>query len=248
MLRPLLFGSLVLLLGCGTESKSPESDGQTPTASTAEKTETTAVLPAPAEPVPAVVPSAAEEKPGAKPVAAEGKPAAEIVALEPPAVPSAKPAMAGRELVLQDIRLAVPGNWVFKKPEGAYLLAEYTLPRAAGDDADGRVTAAMAGTSMKQVIAMWREQFGGQPEKESQEELKILGLWATLVDMSGTYRTRASQSAPFESHADYRMLAAMCNVGQPGQMYFIKAIGPAKTIAAHADEFRAFLGSIKLKQ
>ena len=66
--------------------------------------------------------------------------------------------------------------------------------------------------------------------------------------MSGTYRIRASQSAPLESFPNYRMLAAMCDVGVKDQMYFIKAVGPAKTIAAHEKDFRAFLASMKLRQ
>lgn len=271
MLRSLLFASLLLLTGCGAASISPDGDKKTAPTPGAEKTDKTAALsgnsggvdavPTPSEPAPEVVPPATELKPDAEPVEAEpdtnpavAKTRPRIIELEPPDVPPdtppAKPAAKdtnSKELVLQAIRLKVPDTWISKKPEVGFLLAEYSLPRVAGDEADGRVTITTAGSGVKQVIAMWRGQFGGKPDKESQEDPQILGLWATLVDYSGTYRSQPSQSAPVELHPNYRMLGVICDTGDKNQMYFIKAIGPAKTIAAHADEFRAFIGSIKLR-
>jgi hypothetical protein len=40
------------------------------------------------------------------------------------------------------------------------------------------------------------------------------------------------------------MLGAIIDLGEE-QLYFLKAYGPAKTLAAHADEFRALLQSLK---
>jgi hypothetical protein len=270
MRRVLLVLSLTLPLGCGAAAKSPVVEEKSteaavvktektvartgdPRDASASRTASESVSEA-APPVAVAKPAegAAEPEPAAK--AAKPKPPKEFAQLEPPdapateSPPSLKPAPKGTELVLPHIRLTAPGNWVAKKPDVQFLLAEFTLPRAAGDDADGRVTITTAGGGVKQVMEMWQQQFGGKPDKEAQEEPQVLGMWVRLLDMSGTYRPPSGSSAPVKTHPNYRLLGAICDVGDQNQMYFIKAVGPAKTIAAHEKEFRAFVASMKLKQ
>ena len=270
MRRVLLLVSLAVPLGCGAAAKSPVAEEKSTEAAVV-KTEKTVMRTgdprdasasrtagesvskaAPPAAVAKPAEGAAEPEPAAK--AAKPKPPKEFAQLEPPGTPAAEPAPAvkpatkGTELVLPHIRLTAPGNWVAKKPDVQFLLAEFTLPRAVGDPADGRVTITTAGGGVKQVTSMWRDSFGGKPDKEAQEEPQVLGMWVRLVDLSGTYRSPSGSSAPVESHPNYRLLGAICDLGDPNQMYFIKALGPAKTIAAHEKEFRAFVASMKLKQ
>lgn len=52
--------------------------------------------------------------------------------------------------------------------------------------------------------------------------------------------------APAVTRPDYRMIAAVLEVpGQKG-LTFIKFYGPKKTVAAHADEVKAFIRSMKV--
>jgi hypothetical protein len=149
----------------------------------------------------------------------------------------------GTELTLGEFRFTVPEGWGRQKPRVDFILAEFSLPRAEGDAADGRLTVSVTDAGVKQTLAMWRDQFGGKPEKESQENPDIPDIWVTLVDFSGTYRARQDPSAPLEKHPGCRMFGAICDGG--GQLHFIKAYGPAKTMAAHADEIRALVMSIR---
>jgi hypothetical protein len=156
----------------------------------------------------------------------------------------ASPAPTGPEVDLGPARLMAPAAWVRKAPRVEFIRGEFTLPRAEGDSADGRITVTVAGGGLKENIDRWRTQFVPKPEKEGQEQLKVDGLDVTLVDFSGTYNDQMGPFAPGAEHAGYRMLGAVFDLG--GQLYFIKAYGPAKTMEARAAEFRTFVQSLKV--
>jgi hypothetical protein len=65
-----------------------------------------------------------------------------------------------------------------------------------------------------------------------------------VVDFSGTFNDQRGPFAPAVECPDYRMLGAIFDVD--GQLHFIKCYGPSKTMAARADEFRAFVRSLKI--
>jgi hypothetical protein len=155
-------------------------------------------------------------------------------------------APSGPEVDLDAVRLTAPGNWVRKAPRVEFIRAEFSLPRSEGDSADGRLTVSVAGGSLEDNINRWRQQFAGKPEKESLEHLKASGIDVTLVDLSGTYNDQRGPFAPATECPGYRMLGAIFDVG--GQLHFVKAYGPAKTMAARAGEFRAFVESLKLNK
>jgi hypothetical protein len=160
--------------------------------------------------------------------------------VEQAAVPS------GPEVDLDEVRLTAPSAWVRKAPRVGFIRAEFALPRAEGDPADGRLTVSVAGGSIKENVDRWRLQFAGKPEKEAQETLKVDGIEVTLVDFSGTYSDQMGMSAPAVERSGYRMLGAILDIG--GQLCFVKAYGPAKTMAARTAEFRTFMQSLKAKK
>src|SRR5688572_28872688 len=49
-------------------------------------------------------------------------------------------ATAGGELRLEKLAFTVPEGWQRKQAASTFLLAEFALPRAEGDEADGRLT------------------------------------------------------------------------------------------------------------
>lgn len=165
-----------------------------------------------------------------------------------PAASSAdeRPAAEGKdgEIAIDQIRLSAPKTWVQKPPRSSILLAEFSLPRAEGDPADGRLTVTRAGGSIADNVERWRKQFSPKPEKESQEKIEVGGIPVTLVDFSGMYLDQRGPFAPAVESPGYRMLGAIADV--EGQLYFFKAYGPAKTMAARAGEFRAFVDSMTI--
>jgi hypothetical protein len=144
---------------------------------------------------------------------------------------------------LDAINFTPSAGWARKPAGSTFVVAEFSLPRAEGDDADGRLTISTAGGSVEANIDRWKGQFQPQPKSMSQEDIDIAGLKATIVDLSGDFNDQRGPFAPGELRPGYRMIAAVIPVG--GQLHFIKATGPQKTIASHAAAIQQFIRSAR---
>jgi hypothetical protein len=149
----------------------------------------------------------------------------------------------GPDATVGAIQLKGPDGWTRKQPRSQFVAAEFALPKAEGDESDGRLTLSLAGGSVEENVKRWRGQFGGKPEKDSQQELDIAGFKVTVVDFIGTFADQPGPFAPAVERPGYRMLAAIVPVGE--QLHFIKAYGPQKTMADHEDAFHAFLQTMQ---
>jgi hypothetical protein len=143
------------------------------------------------------------------------------------------------------VTLAAPASWERIAPGSSILAAEFVLPRSEGDDADGRLTISTAGGSVEANIDRWKGQFNPQPQNASQEEIDVAGLKITIVDYSGDFNDQRGPFAPPVKRSGYRMIAAI--IPDNGQLHFIKATGPQKTIAASADAIHAFIRSARTR-
>jgi len=155
----------------------------------------------------------------------------------------------GPDVEVGPMRLKAPEGWVRKPPKSEFTRAEFALPRAEGDQADGRLTVTIAGGTIQDNLERWRGQFGGKPAKESQEQIKVDGVAVTVVDYTGAYSDQHMAGAPGPAGTgsqDSRMLGAVFDLGD--RLLFVKASGPAKTLAAHAAGFRQFVASLKSGQ
>jgi hypothetical protein len=141
------------------------------------------------------------------------------------------------------IVLTAPAGWERKPASSSFVLAEFVLPRAGGDDADGRLTVSTAGGTVEANIERWKGQFEPQPEAASQEVVDVGGLQTTIIDLSGTFNDQRGPFAPGERRPGYRMIAAVIPVA--GQLHFIKATAPQKTIESHAGAIRQFIRSAR---
>ena len=111
---------------------------------------------------------------------------------------------------------------------------------------DGRLTVSTAGGTVEANIDRWKGQFDAQAKQAPQEEIDVAGLKVTLVDLSGDFSDQRGPFAPAVERPGYRMIAAIVPV--EGQLHFIKATGPEKTIAAHADKIHEFIRTVQRKQ
>ncbi len=165
---------------------------------------------------------------------------------EAPGTAAAEPlGDAGGPVELGTISLTAPAGWKQMPPSSSFVEAEFALPHAEGDDADGRLTISTAGGTMQANIDRWKGQFGPQAKQTPQEEIDVSGMKVTLVDLSGNFNDQRGPFAPAVERPGYRMIAAIVPV--QGQLHFIKATGPEKTIASHADQIHEFIRSVKLK-
>jgi hypothetical protein len=151
--------------------------------------------------------------------------------------------IASREVAVGTYCLTAPDPWVRKQLNSPFLLAEFALPKAAGDADDGRLTVSTAGGTVENNLARWKGQFGGTPESESQETIEVGGVKITWVDYTGTFADQRGMAAAAEPKPGYRMLGAIIPLDD--RLYFVKGYGPQQTVAAHADQIRSFVQSLK---
>lgn len=152
------------------------------------------------------------------------------------------------------ITLVTPKNWTKRKPAINFIQYEYAIPKAEGDENDGRVTVMGAGGSVEANIDRWIAQFEdeGKPlakDKAKIEKTKIGGLDVHVIDLKGTYKDQAG--GPFAGgkttlREDYRMLGVIILGGEQGN-YFIKAYGPKKTMAENEKAFMSMVEGLKTK-
>ena len=150
---------------------------------------------------------------------------------------------AAGEVNLGSLRLTAPEGWLRERPAVSFILAEFRLRCVEGDAADGRLTVSQVGGSVAENVNRWRGQFGGKPQKESQDRVEIAGIEVTVVDFSGTYLDQRGPMAPAIERPEYRLLGAILPIDD--QLYFIKCYGPQKTMAEHGDRFEAFVRSLR---
>jgi hypothetical protein len=148
----------------------------------------------------------------------------------------------------------VPAGWVRKPPSSSMRVAEFTLPRVAGDSADAALAVFYfggEGGSIQANVDRWIGQMtqpDGRPSRDAAKESHFTthGLTVTLVDVSGTYTAEMSPgSADHFDKPGFRQCAAV--VETANGPYFVKLTGPAKTVARWYDSFMAFLKSLQLK-
>lgn len=144
--------------------------------------------------------------------------------------------------------LAAPEGWKRVQPKSSIVETEFAIPSEGEGLQPGRMTVMGAGGSVQANVDRWYGQFA-QPDgsdtksKATAKKVKLAGCDVTIVDISGTYKD--APAGPFAGgkavdRPDYRMLAAIVETPDRGN-YFLKFYGPGKTVAKHADGFRAMV-------
>ena len=142
---------------------------------------------------------------------------------------------------------SVPKTWKKEKPSNSMRLAQYSLPKAAGDseDAELSVFAFPGGSgSLKANLARQTAAFVDAGRTATDKQIKVGGQDATLQDVAGTFKKKPFPMADdFKPVENYRQLYVVFEVGK--EQVYIKLIGPKDTVAKHKAEFEAFLASFK---
>ena len=151
------------------------------------------------------------------------------------------------------IAFTTPDGWKTVKTSSAMRVAQYVVPRAAGDSQDAELVVYYFGGSGGTVeanIERWVGQMNQPDGRPSAAVLKrqsrsVNGLKVTLVDVPGTYVAEMTPGSPQRHNSpNYHLRAAVIETSNGP--YFIKLTGPAKTVAASEKQFDAFLSSVKL--
>jgi hypothetical protein len=150
------------------------------------------------------------------------------------------------------LTFTAPAAWKPVPTSSSMRVAQYALPRAAGDTQDAELVVYYFGGSGGTVeanIARWvgqMQQPDGRPSTAvmKRQSRTVNGMKVTLVDVPGTYIAEVTPgSAERHNSPNFHLRAAVIETATGP--YFIKLTGPAKTIAASEKSFESFLASVK---
>ena len=154
-----------------------------------------------------------------------------------------------------DLRLKAPEGWVSERVTSSMRVSQYQLPAADGDSEAASLVVyyfgAGQGGSVDANLDRWMGQMqtgDGRPSKDKAktETTTVNGLKVTLLDVSGAYAGGdmggggAAQSKP-----NFRMRAGV--IETPKGAYFIKLVGPEKTVNRWDQAFQEFVKSAQFK-
>jgi hypothetical protein len=152
------------------------------------------------------------------------------------------------------LSITVPKDWK-PQPASGMRQAQWTLAKAEGDPEDASLVVyhfGGQGGSVDANVERWYGQFerpDGKSVKDSAkvEKKDVSGLKLTIVDVSGTYVAPPMPGQGEKSNKPgQRMLAAV--VEGEGGPWYLKLLGPEKSVLKHEKEFQAALGTLALKK
>ena len=153
------------------------------------------------------------------------------------------------------LKFTVPAGWVEEERSSSMRVAQYRLPKTAGDTEDASLVLYYFGQgqggSTPANIDRWISQIqqadgSASKDKTKQENLDVNGLKVATIDVSGTYVAEtAPGSGTLLNKPGYRLRAAV--VETPKGSYFVKLVGPEKTVTQWNDSFMSYLRSFEFK-
>lgn len=176
----------------------------------------------------------------------------------------AQPALAapGAGIELGGLKSAAPPAWKDTPPTSPMRIKQLTVPGKGGENAGDAELVIFyfgegQGGSVDDNLARWKQQFEVPAGKTADDISKVEtvklsskaaapgGGAATVLDISGTYlfKARPMDPGPGEPRPNYRMLAAV--LPTPKGNYFIRLVGPEKTVGGARKDFVRWLKGFK---
>jgi hypothetical protein len=155
-------------------------------------------------------------------------------------------------LLLAQLNFTAPSSWQARPAASTMRVAEFVVPKVAGDAEDAELIVYFFGTSGGSAdanIDRWIGQMqqpdgSASKDKAHRDAQTINGLKVTTVDLTGTYVAEVRPgAAEHYNKPDFRLRAAV--VETPRGLYYIKMTGPAKTMAAADGDFKKFLATVQ---
>jgi len=148
------------------------------------------------------------------------------------------------------VEFTAPEAWKKQKPTSRMRKFEYKVPRVEGDAVDAQVVVyffgAMGGGDIESNIQRWRGQVLAQPgDPEPKRSVKtVKGLRVTTFDQVGTYTPPNFGRGPARpAQANTRIVNVVIETTEGN--YFVKLMGPRKTVSANLKALDSFVSSVK---
>jgi len=168
----------------------------------------------------------------------------------PPTVVSKNAAPASPASTTGELKFKIPDGWTSETPSSGMRVAQYQLPATEGDTEAASLVVfyfgAGQGGSVEANLDRWMGQIqqpngGSSKDKAKTESLTVNGMNVTLLDVTGAYAGGDMGRAPAQARGNYRMRAGV--IESPKGAYFVKLVGPEKTVGKWDDSFMAFIKS-----
>lgn len=155
-----------------------------------------------------------------------------------------------------ELRYRAPEGWVIEPPTSSMRAAQFRLPKAEGDTEDASLVLYYFGSdqggSVRDNIDRWLSQIqqpdgSSSNDKAKSETMTPNGLKVTMIDVVGIYTAETSPgSGKRLNKPNYRLRAAV--VETPKGNYFLKLVGPEKTVNRWDRAFREYVKSFEFKK
>ncbi len=168
------------------------------------------------------------------------------------------PVVAALALLIQApptaLKYDMPEGWISKPPSSKMRLADFVLPKADGDPEDATLVVTFFGGQGGTVQAnfdRWLTQME-QPDGRASKDLaktsvlKTHDLTLSIMDLPGTFvAEKAPGSTERYNKPGFHLRAAVIE-GQGGP-YFVRLVGPARTVAKWDAAVQAFFKSLRVE-
>jgi hypothetical protein len=161
----------------------------------------------------------------------------------------------GTVVKLDGLQSRTPADWVEEKPTSNLRKYQFKIPRVKDEKMDAEVVifsfGAGQGGSAAENIKRWKGFFIPPQGKTIDDvakvtKMKVGGADVTYLDVQGTYKFKErpfDPSSKEELRPDSRMLGVVFE--SQGGPFFIRLVGPAKTVAQHKTGFDQWLKEFK---
>ena len=149
------------------------------------------------------------------------------------------------------LTFAKPPTWKDRPASSSMRLAEFVVPKVAGDAEDGELVVYYfggGGGNVQSNIDRWIGQFKPEPGVTTPEtkSLTVNGLKVTTIAVRGTYIAEVRPgSSERHNKPNFAMRAAV--VETPKGPHFIKLTGPIATVDQAGAAFEQFLKSVRFQ-
>ena len=153
------------------------------------------------------------------------------------------------------LKFTVPAGWVEEQRTSSMRVAQYKLPKIAPDADDaslvlyyfGQGQGGSAAANVERWISQMKQEDGSASKDKAKEEtVETNGLKVTTVDVTGTYVAETTPgSGEFLNKPGYRLRGAV--VETPKGPYFVKLVGPEKTVTHWNESFLSYVRSFEFK-
>ena len=162
----------------------------------------------------------------------------------------------GTVVEIEGFKSKVPASWkeveLTEQQRNFGRIAQFTVPKHKDEKYDGEMYIFFfkgGGGDAKANIDRWKGQFTapeGKKVESKVEEMKVGETPVTYVDVQGTYKYKKQPFNPNEKEElrpDYRLIGVIFD--SKAGPYYIRFVGPAKTVADNKKGFDGWLKGLK---